>query len=157
LRNQIRPEEAPTVRAEPAPTPELSVAMRRMERDFLGAALLEAAIWERVERVYPPDGFKDPALREIAVTIRDLRGLGESLTREALLGRLADRDEAVQMVQALPSDDDVLTRVDEDLRQIAKRRRLAEALKTNRIQDVLDARRENPDDDSFDNGAPRTT
>jgi DNA primase len=157
LRNQIRPEEAPSVRTEPAPPAELSVAYARMERDFLGAALLETAFWERIERVYPPEGFKEPALREIAVTIRDLRGLGESLTREALLGRLADRDEAVQMVQALPTDDDVLTRVDQDLRQIAKRQRLAAALKTNRIQDVLDARRGNPDDDSFENGAARTT
>jgi DNA primase len=164
LRNQIRPEEAFSVRTQPAAPTELSVAYVRMERDFAGAALLESGIWERIEQLYPAEGFKVPALREIAVTIRDLRGLGESLTREALLGRLADRDEAVQMVQALPSDDDVLKRVDEDLRHIAKRQRLDAALRTNRIQDVLDARRgkpeesrDDPEDDSFENGAPRTT
>lgn len=166
LRNQIRPEDAPSARAEPAQPAELSVAYARMERDFLGAALLDGGIWERIERIYPPEHFKDPDLRQIAVTIRDLRQQGESLTREALLGRLADRDGAVQMVQALPAADDVLTRVDQDLLQIARRKRLAAALETNRIQDVLDARREKPDerpddnpddDESPENGAARTT
>lgn len=154
LRNQIRPETAQTSASRDGVRPPPSGAWIRAERDFVAAALQDEAVWERIEKINPPEDFRDPDLREVADTIRDLRRQGESVTREALLGRLADQDAAIRAVQALaglanPDAEDVLKRVERDLDQISRRKALASALATNRIQDVLDARKQ------FDDGNDR--
>jgi DNA primase len=139
LRNQIRSGMAGTAPSEGAPAP---VAWARAERDFLVAALEDSTTWARVEQVYPPAAFKDPGLRELAEAISDLLRRGESLTREALLGVLTDRDGAVRTLQALEPAEDARDRVEQHLARIGRERRLEQALAaSDPLEAVVKARR----------------
>lgn len=125
LRNQIRPEKAGPVPPEGAAAPG---AWARAEREFLVAALEDPSVWARVEQVYPASTFKDPDLREVAHAISDLLHRGESVSREALLAVLMDRDGAVRALQALEPAEDARDRVEQHLDRLGRERRLEEAL-----------------------------
>ncbi|MHC4547243.1 MAG: DNA primase [Planctomycetota bacterium] len=140
LRNQIRagterPSRAPEGIRPPA-------AWARAEEDFLRAALEDDATWPRIERVYPPSEFRDPDLRAVAEAIGDLRQQGESVTRVALLGVLADRDGGVRALQALEPAEDARERVEQHLARLTDQRRLDTALAKSDLEAVLRARRE---------------
>jgi predicted hydrolase (HD superfamily) len=67
---------------------------------------------------------------------------GESLTREALLGVLTDRDGAVRTLQALEPAEDARDRVEQHLARIGRERRLEQALAaSDPLEAVVKARR----------------
>ena len=139
LRNQIRTD---TVRTSQKEGIRATGAWAQAERDFLAAALQAASIWPRVEQVYPPAEFRDPDLREVALAISDLRGRGESVTREAVLSVVADRDQVVRALQALELGQDTQARAEQHLAALRDRRRLESALASNDLEAVVKARKD---------------
>jgi len=140
IRNEARPgSPGPGPGGSPADAP----AWARAERDFLEAVLSEGGIpWERVERIHPPESFRDRDLALVAGAMRDLRSRGQSVNREALLGVLADRDEAVQALMRLEPADEARVRAEQHLARLEQHRRLASALEANDLEAVVRARRD---------------
>ena len=142
IRNEVRPESSPgrTRGGSPAAAP---AAWVRAERDLIEAALgPDPVAWERVERVHPPAEFRDAGLGAVAAAIRDLRARGQSVNREALLGALADRDEAVDALMKLEPTEESRVRAETHLARLERDRRLASALEANDLEAVVRARRD---------------
>jgi DNA primase len=111
----------------------------KAERAFIAAALEDAAIWDRVEDVYPPSGFRDPRLREIGQAISRLRSAGVArVTREALEEALSD--EAVLALGALEPAEDAGARATQSLDRIQLERDLERALQASSVTAAVEAR-----------------
>jgi len=123
-----------------APPPAAPEPWVRAERDFVRGAMADPGLWDRVEAVHPPERFRDATLRRVALAIRDLRLEGQWVTREALLGRLADEDAAVRMLLSLEEDRDVLERVQVHLAGIARQDQLRAARASASLEEALRAR-----------------
>lgn len=123
IRNQVRaaPGSGPGPASAGAPS-----AWARAEGDILAAAV-SGLDWERIEEAHPPGAFQDPDLRRVAEAARNLRRQGESLTREALLGVLADDAAAMAALQRVETDDRSVARAEAHLQVLARARRVREA------------------------------
>jgi len=97
------------------------------ERHVLRATLEDGAFWDRVELWYPPDRFRDTGLRFVATALSDLRRRGESVTREGLLSVLADKDVAVEALQALEPAADARHHAESFLARVARLAQVREA------------------------------
>jgi DNA primase len=97
------------------------------ERHVLRATLEDGAFWDRVELWYPPDRFRDMGLRFVATALSDLRRRGESVTREGLLSVLADKDVAVEALQALEPAADARHHAESFLARVARLAQVREA------------------------------
>jgi len=139
LRNLVRPHRAPGAPPAGGETP---AAWVRAEQDLVAAGMLDPALWTRVERVYPPGSYRDPALGEVAGAISDLRRQGESVTREALLSVLADRDQAVRVLMALEPAEESRARAERHLARLNERMQLESALARSDLEAVIKARRD---------------
>jgi DNA primase len=121
---------------------ELSSSWIEAERHVLRATLEDAALWDRVELLYPPDRFRDTGLRLIAAALSDLHRRGESVTREGLLSVLADKDEAVRALQALEPQADARHHAESFLARLAGLDRLQRA--GSDVEAVVRARKDFP-------------
>ncbi|MCI0585476.1 MAG: hypothetical protein L0323_01390, partial [Planctomycetes bacterium] len=117
LRSEARP---PRTAGKGTDRPEAPHAWVQAEQDFLRAGIEDGELWTRIERSYPPERFRDGGLRLLARALADLRGRGESVTREGLLSVLADKDEAVRALQALEPAADARQRTEVHLAQFAR-------------------------------------
>ncbi|MFI5402291.1 MAG: DNA primase [Planctomycetota bacterium] len=117
LRSEAR---APRTAGSGTDRPPPPQAWVQAERDFLRAGIEDSELWTRIARCYPPERFRDQGLRFVAEALADLRGRGESVTREGLLSVLADKDEAVRALQALEPADDARLRTETHLQQFAR-------------------------------------
>ncbi len=97
------------------------------ERHVLRATLEDGGFWDRVELWYPPDRFRDTGLRFVATALSDLRRRGESVTREGLLSVLADKDVAVEALQALEPAADARHHAESFLARLARLAQVREA------------------------------
>jgi DNA primase len=107
--------------------PDASEAWIEAERHVLRATLEDGALWDRVELWYPPDRFHDAGLRFVATALSDLRRRGESVTREGLLSVLADKDEAVEALQAIEPAADARHHAESFLARLAHEAQIREA------------------------------
>ncbi|MHC4959975.1 MAG: DNA primase [Planctomycetota bacterium] len=115
-------------RPEPDDDANVPAAWRAAEQDLVAGALIDDEVWNRLLEVYPPDRFADPGLRRIAGAIGNLRGSGQSLARESLLGELAENDGAVRALQSMEPDEGARERALKHLEVIADRNRRRVAL-----------------------------
>ncbi|HEY7513009.1 MAG TPA: toprim domain-containing protein, partial [Vicinamibacteria bacterium] len=134
--------EAPRAPGQRTDRPDAPTAWVEAERDFVRAGLEDASAWGRVERCYPPDRFRDPALRFVAAALSDLRRRGESVTREGLLSVLTDKDEAVRALQALEPAADARHRAELHLARLAREEQVRKALAQNDLEGVVRARKD---------------
>ncbi|MHC4955467.1 MAG: DNA primase [Planctomycetota bacterium] len=116
--------------------------VRSAEIRFLEATLADPCFWDRIAAAYPVPSFQDPDLRRIAGAVHTLRQGGESITRDALAGMLAESDETSRALQLLQPKEDAVARASQDLDELLRRTRLEEALKTRSLADVVRARTE---------------
>ena len=123
-----------------APPKEISPAVRMAERRFLEAALVEAEMWDRIVAAYPPEKFEDSAFRSVADAVHTLRQGGESVTRDALAGILADSDAAIRALDSLQPVEGAGERASQDLERILHKRKLDQALRAQSLADVVRAR-----------------
>ena len=112
------------------------------ERHVLRATLEDGAFWDRVELWYPPDRFRDTGLRFVATALSDLRRRGESVTREGLLSVLADKDVAVEALQALEPAADARHHAESFLARVARLAQVREA--GDDVAAVVRARKDSP-------------
>jgi DNA primase len=144
IRNEVRvrPAAGRAARGEAADPPApAELGWVDAERIFLEAVLLDERIWDRVEQLHPPARFRDPALREVAQAVGNLRTHGESVNREALLGALAESELGLRGLQSLDPSEETLARAEKDLNGIRKERLLRSALEKNDLAAVVAARR----------------
>ncbi len=112
------------------------------ERHVLRATLEDGAFWDRVELWYPPDRFRDTGLRFVATALSDLRRRGESVTREGLLSVLADKDVAIEALQALEPAADARHHAESFLARLARLAQVREA--GDDVAAVVRARKDSP-------------
>ncbi len=102
-------------------------AWRAAEQDLVAACLHDGGFLARLEEEYPPEQFRDPDLRGAIEALRDLRRGGQSLSRESLLGAVADRDGVVRALLAIERDPDggqTLARAEQHLQRLGEPRRI---------------------------------
>lgn len=118
--------------AEAPAKPVLPSGWRAAEEDLVSACLVEEGFLARLEEEYPPEAFRDPDLRAAAEALRDLRGGGQSLSRESLLAAVADRDSVVRALLAIELEPDgvqSLARAEQHLRRLGEPRRIERAVR----------------------------
>jgi len=138
------PAEETTQESGPSRSPAIEIppAIRRAEIRFLEAVLADPSSWDRIAKEYPADSFQDPDLRRIAGAVHRLRQGGESISLDALAGMLAESDETIRVLQLLQPTQDAVDRAMRDLDHLLRKARLAEAVRTRSLADVVRARGE---------------
>ncbi|MCZ6787945.1 MAG: DNA primase [Planctomycetota bacterium] len=125
LRNSARSRAPRPSEVQNSPVPS---AWRKMEGEFVGAALEDPAIWEQVESVYPSKRFEDPALRVVAEWIGRLVEESGHVTRESLWSVLEGAADALCALEGLELPEDVVERARVHLETLARKQRLQSAL-----------------------------
>jgi hypothetical protein len=120
-------------------------AIETAESHFLEAALADAETWDQIVERYPPDKFQNIAFRSVAGAVHTLRQGGESITRDALAGMLADSDEAIRALQVLQSTENSGARALRDLERILYKQELKQALQSQSLAEVVRAREGGPE------------